>query len=45
MDLGISTDNGLPNWGLVGYKENLGFSASLKVRYRRGSVGGREART
>jgi hypothetical protein len=40
MDLGISTDEGLPNWGLVGYKENLGFSASLKVRYRRDGVRG-----
>jgi hypothetical protein len=33
MDAGISTLNGEPNFGLITFKENLGFSTSLKLTY------------
>lgn len=33
LDAGTSTHGGLPNLGLVKFKENLGFLASLKLTY------------
>jgi len=31
MDIGISTENGVPNLGLMKFKENLGFKQSIKL--------------
>ncbi len=33
VDAGISTLNGEPNFGLITFKENLGFTTSLKLTY------------
>lgn len=33
LDIGTSTQNGIPNQGLIKFKENLGFMASLKLAY------------
>lgn len=33
LDAGISTLNGIPNHGLINFKQNLGFSASLKLTF------------
>ncbi len=33
MDAGISTFEGIPNFGLITFKENLGFTSSLKLTY------------
>lgn len=40
LDVGTSTVDGVPNWGLVRYKQNLGFRSSLKIRYRSGDSRG-----
>lgn len=34
MDVGISTENGIPNHGLIGFKRSLGFRGSLKATMR-----------
>lgn len=33
MDIGVSTISGVPNYGLVKFKHNLGFSESLKLSF------------
>lgn len=33
LDLGISTDNSLPNYGLIRFKENLGCQSALKLSF------------
>ena len=35
LDVGISTENGVPNKGLIAYKESLGFLPSVKITMRR----------
>lgn len=30
LDIGISTENGIPNFGLCEFKESIGCSVSLK---------------
>ena len=34
LDAGISTVDGQPNYGLIRFKQNLGFSESLKVSFK-----------
>jgi lipid II:glycine glycyltransferase (peptidoglycan interpeptide bridge formation enzyme) len=33
MDIGTSTNEGSPNYGLIHFKRNLGCEASLKLAY------------
>lgn len=35
LDLGISTDRGAPNYGLIRFKKNLGAQASLKLSFEK----------
>jgi hypothetical protein len=35
LDLGISTENSLPNYGLIRFKENLGSCSALKLSFEK----------
>ncbi len=35
LDLGISTDNGTPNYGLIRFKKSLGAKSSLKLTFEK----------
>jgi hypothetical protein len=35
LDLGVSTDRGAPNYGLIRFKKNLGAQASLKLSFEK----------
>lgn len=35
LDLGISTENSKPNFGLINFKKNLGAESSLKLTFRK----------
>ena len=35
LDLGISTDNGMPNYGLIRFKKSLGAKSSLKLTFEK----------
>lgn len=35
LDLGLSTDRGAPNYGLIRFKKNLGAQASLKLSFEK----------
>jgi hypothetical protein len=39
FDLGISTDKGVPNYGLMRFKQNMGADASLKLSFVKNLVG------
>jgi lipid II:glycine glycyltransferase (peptidoglycan interpeptide bridge formation enzyme) len=35
LDLGISSENSLPNYGLIRFKENLGSYSALKLSFEK----------
>ena len=35
LDLGISTENSKPNYGLINFKKNIGADSSLKLTFRK----------